>query len=53
MLGTGLKTGDKTHKVKKLHLIHERFDHINEVFKNARVKDDGNRGFLTLFATSL
>ena len=46
MLGTGLKTGDKTHKVKKPHLIHERFDNINEVFKNVRVKDGGRPRFL-------
>ena len=35
------KRGDKTHKVKKLQLKCERYDHINEVFKNVQVKDGG------------
>ena len=40
------KTGDKTHKVKKLQLKYERYDHFNEVFKNVRVKDGGRPGFI-------
>ena len=40
------KTGDEKHKVKKLHLKYERYDHINEVFKNVRVKDGGRPRFV-------
>ena len=40
------KTGDKTQKVKKLQLKYERYDHINEVFKNVRVKDGGGPRFI-------
>ena len=40
------KTGDKTQKVKKLQLKYERYDHINEVFKNVRVKDCGGPRFI-------